>query len=108
MAPPHSSKISNPDSWWQNAYPNNDKIHVQYEVEYTNGKVTDKVKPGDRIRIKNQRGVFIFRCLAHNIEQDFTWIDCFEYKDRRFRAFPIEMFRGPVKAKKSRRKKPND
>ena len=88
--------------WWENAYPFNDDIHVQYELEF--GK--DVIKPGNKIRIKNDRSVYMFRCLAHNIKLDTTWIDCIS-TDGGWRSFPVEKLKCLVKPKRSRAKKPN-
>lgn len=88
--------------WWENAYTFNDDIHVQYELEF--GK--DLIKPGSRIKIKNQRGVFIFRCMAHNTKLDSTWIDCLG-PNHQWHSFPIDKLKNLVKPKRSRRKKAN-
>lgn len=82
-------------------YSNNDNIHVYYEVEY----LKDIIKPGDKIRIKNVRGTFIFLWMAHNSEKDVTWIDCRNPVTGEYRSFYIEKLKGLVRAKKSRRKK---
>lgn len=89
--------------WWQNAYPANDDIHVQYELEF--GK--DLIKPGTKIRIKNDRNVYLFRCLAHNSRLDVTWIDCISADGAGWRSFSIDKLKCVVKPKRSRRKKAN-
>lgn len=88
--------------WWEGAYPFNEDIHVQYELEF--GK--DTIKPGNPVRIKFQRGVFNFRCLAHNIKLDSTWIDCIG-PDGQWHSFRVDQLKGLVKPKRSRRKKAN-
>jgi hypothetical protein len=88
--------------WWENAYPLNESIHVQYELEF--GK--DIIKPGNKIRIKNDRNIYQFRCLAHNISLDKTWIDCIS-ADGGWRSFPVSKLKCLVKPKRSRRKKAN-
>ncbi len=88
--------------WWENAYVFNDDIHVQYELEFKK----DIIKPGNPIKIKNTRGVFKFRCIAHNIKLDVTWIDCMD-ENGQFRSFYIDQLKMLVKPKRSRRKKPN-
>jgi hypothetical protein len=65
---------------------------------------TDVIKPGDKIKIRNRRGTFTFRSVAHNSNIDSTWVDCFEDSTQQFRAFPIDMIKGVVRPKKSRRK----
>lgn len=88
--------------WWENAYSLNNDIHVQYELQFKK----DLVKPGNPIKIENERGVFKFRCIAHNIKLDVTWIDCMD-SEGQFRSFPIDQFKLLVKPKRSRAKKPN-
>lgn len=80
-----------------------DHIHVYYELEF--GK--DMIKPGDKIKIKNIRGEFMFQKWVHNSKIDKTWIDCMDVKTGEFRSFVIHELRCLVKPKKSRRKKPN-
>lgn len=94
--------ISTGRAWWENAYPANEDIHVQYELAFNK----DIIKPGNKIRIKNDRNIYQFRCLAHNIKLDSTWIDCIS-ADGGWRSFPIEKLKCLVKPKKSRRKKAN-
>jgi hypothetical protein len=102
MAPKHRYEPTSSDAWYKNAYRNSEKVIPQFE--FTCGK--DVVKPGQLIRIKGIQGTFRFRCLATNIEQDVTWIDCIENKTGHFRAFYMDQFKGIVKPKKSRRRKP--
>lgn len=82
-------------------YWHNENIHVFYELEF--GK--DVIKPGDPIKIKNTRGKFKFLKLVHNSEKDITWIDCMDIKDGQFRSFYIDMLKGVIRPKRSRRKK---
>lgn len=102
MAPPKKAPDGDKDQWWRNAYPGREDIFVSYEMEF--GK--DVVRPGTPIKIKYQRGVFRFRCLAHNIKLDSTWIDCIHVGDGSWHSFRVEQIRGVVKPKRSRRKKP--
>lgn len=82
-------------------YGHNPNISVFYELEW--GK--DVIKPGDPIKIKNERGTFKFIQWVHNSEKDVTWIDCLDTKQGRFRAFYMERLKGVVRPKRSRRKK---
>lgn len=100
--PPRKVTPKGKSEWWENAYTFNDDIHVQYELEFKK----DIIKPGNRIKIKNQRGVFLFRCVAHNVRLDKTWIDCIG-PDSQWHSFPIEKLKTLVKPKRSRAKKPN-
>lgn len=99
MAPPHK-KTASVNKWFDKAWLANDDISVQYEMEFG----ADKIRPGTPIKFKNVRGVFKFRCLAHNIQKDVTWIDCVD-KEGAWRAFYVDRLKGPVKQKRSRRKK---
>lgn len=85
-------------------YATNDSIYVKYELEYKG----DVIKPGTKIKIKGLQGTFIFKCLAHNISLDSTWIDCWDDNTRGLRAFHVDRLKGVVKAKRSRRHKPNE
>lgn len=104
MPPPtKTSKVTVP--WWlkQDAYGLNDDICVQYELQF--GK--DLIKPGDKIKIKNMRSIYRFRCLANNVVLGTEWIDCMDINDGAFYSFRIEKIKGVVKAKRSRAKKAN-
>lgn len=88
--------------WWDSAYVFNEDIHVQYELAFGN----DIIKPGNPIKIKNQRGVYKFRCLAHNIKLDETWFDCLSPEGAMY-SFRIDKLKCLVKPKRSRRRKAN-
>lgn len=102
MAPPYKSKVANPNAWWEDAYGGIHNITVQWELKFED----DLIRPGNLIKIKNQRGNFKFRCVAHNIVMDITWIDCLD-SGGAYRSFPIHNLKGIIKPKKSRRRKPN-
>lgn len=102
MAPTYKASNGSKTGWWEDAYKDVENIHVQYEL--THGK--DIIKPGTLIKIKHERPQFKFRCLVHNTKTNTTWIECVEVNGA-FRAFRIEKLKGVVKAKKSRRRKPN-
>lgn len=80
-----------------------DHVHVYYELSFGN----DVIKPGDKIKIKNTRGDFIFIKWVHNSQKDVTWIDCRDSKTQEDRSFYIENLKAVVRPKKSRRKKTN-
>lgn len=69
--------------------------------EYHHGK--DTILPGMQIKIKGERGVFIFQRVVHHTEKDVTWIDC--YNTGGYRAFYIDRLKGLVKVRKKRVKK---
>lgn len=101
MAPRHKP-AKNPDGWWQEAYSSVDEIHVSYELKFGQ----DIIRPGQPIKLKHDRATYKFRCLAHNIKLDVTWFDCVDSKEGGFYSFPLEKLKGPIKPKKSRRRKP--
>lgn len=101
MAPPFSKKPNNPDSWWQLAYHEREDIVVQFELEF--GK--DTIKTGTVLKMKNMRGTYKFRCLAHNVKTDATWLDCIDMRTGEWRSFRVTKIRSVVKPKRSRRKK---
>lgn len=82
------------------AYSNTD-IVVYDELEF--GK--DVIRQGDKIKIKNARGYFIFLKWAHNTHLDVTWVDCMNPDTGEFRSFYIDNIKGVYRAKKSIRKK---
>ena len=89
-------KSVSPEPFWYH-----DHVHVFYELEF--GK--DVIKPGDKIKIKNTRGVFTFIKWVHNSKKDVTWIDCMDSRTMEERSFYIQNLKGIVRPKRSRRKK---
>lgn len=65
------------------------------------------LKPGDKVLLKGDtRTQWKFRCLAHNIVKDSTWVDLIS--DMGFRAVRIDQIKLiKVVKKRSRRHKPN-
>lgn len=82
-------------------YAHNDQIFVSYEFPF--GR--DVMKPGDIIKIKNQRGKFKFLKVAHNASKDVTWVDVMKVEDGQFYSFYIDRIKLIIRPKKSRRKK---
>lgn len=76
-----------------------EKFVVVEEIQY--GRYT--IRPGDLIKIKNQRGNFKFIRVVDNTEINKSWIDCFD-RDGKFRAFHVDDLKGPA-IKRSRKKK---
>jgi hypothetical protein len=103
VAPKFSTSPS-VDQWWKKAYDNVEHIHAQYSLEW-NGET---ISPGTKIKFKNLRGTFKFRCLANNVETGSTWIDCVDCDSGEWRSFRVEKLKGIVKPKKSRRRKKNE
>lgn len=82
-------------------YAVNPEIFVTYELPFN----TQIIKPGDKIRFRNMRGIFIFVRLAHNVRLDSTWIDCIDSKTRGTRSFHVGKLKSVVRPKRSYRKK---
>ena len=60
---------------------------------------------GTKVRFKNRRGVFKFVSMYHNSEKNVQWVQCFEEKSGRMRAFYVGELKSVVKPKRSRAKK---
>lgn len=77
--------------------------HIKVYPEFVAGKFT--ITPGQKIKIKNQRGVFYFRQMVHNEELNVKWLDCMDVLTGEFRSFYVDLFKGPHVEKKPRKKK---
>lgn len=64
----------------------------------------EMISPGQKVKIKNKRGLYTFRGWVHNTRKDVQWLDLMEDKTGQFRQFYIEQLRGVVKPKRSRKK----
>ena len=84
-------------------YGYNEHIVCYTELEF--GKVV--IHPGMEIKIKNQRGTFVFHKWVHNSELDVTWIDCLDKNTGEFRSFYMDRLKRVNLPKKSRGKKVN-
>lgn len=62
------------------------------------------IVPGMKFKIKNSRGVFIFRNVAHNTKLDISWVDAMDDYTGEFRSFYLDRIKSVVK-KPSRAKK---
>lgn len=82
-------------------YGHNPNITCYYE--YVHGK--DTIRPGDKIKIKNLRGAFIFHKWAVNSDLDARWIDCIDSNTGEFRAFHLDKLKGLHRTPKKRIKK---
>ena len=79
----------------------NPHVLVSYELPF--GR--DTLKPGDIVRIKNDRGRYRFTRVATNTEKAVTWIDCHDIASGTFRSFYVESIKCIERPKRSRRKK---
>jgi hypothetical protein len=90
----------------------NPDIVVSYEMQL-NGQT---LKTGDPVKIKHDHNLYRFRCLAHNVKLDTTWVDLVVVNDRNsarqltggFRSVRPEQLK-TIAVKRSRRgKKDNE
>lgn len=77
------------------------EIVVYYELPFA----SDIIKPGDKIKIKNTRGMFIFNRLVHNISLNVQWVDCLDPKTGMYRSFYTNKINSVVRPKRSRKKR---
>ncbi|AXH67278.1 hypothetical protein SEA_WOFFORD_96 [Streptomyces phage Wofford] len=92
----------NPDSWWQSgAYGGTPHIVPAFEFEFEG----ETIYPKALIKFKNTRGTFKFRCVATNIHTGKTWIDCINADTGEWKSFYVEKLKGPVKPRKTRRRR---
>lgn len=84
--------------WWERAYEGMPDVTVTYSM--THGK--DTIMPGTRIKVKGQRGEFLFRCAASKGES--VWFDCLG-PEKQWHSFRPDKLKGMVKPRKFRRRK---
>lgn len=97
---PRGKKADNPNSWWDSAYSKIDHIETDFNYQFGN----DVLVPGMRIRIKHKRGVFKFRCVAHNTKTGTSWVDVIE-EHASFRSFRLSEIKEVVKPRRTRKKR---
>lgn len=87
----------------ERAYSNPD-ISVVYELQLGE----DLLKSGDKVLLKgDNRTQYTFRCIAHNIKLDSTWVDL--CGPTGFRSVRVEMLKAiRIVKKRSRRAKVNE
>lgn len=81
-------------------YNTNPHVKVFYELPFGH----DTITPPDRIRIKNERGLFQVYQFAYHNQTAVTWVDCMSTANGEFRSFYVEKIKA-VERKKSIRKK---
>lgn len=79
----------------------NPHIKMMYELPFGN----DLIKPGDKVRIKNQRSTFEVYQFAYHSESAVTWVDCRNTATGSYHSFYVHKIRNVVRPKKSIRKK---
>ena len=99
MAP--KNKIITKNEQWFQAYYDTTKYKVEYELEFGG----DTIKPGDKIKVKHQRGDYKFRCVVHCPETNITWFDCIEILSGSWHSFYLDKLKGAVKPRRIYRKR---
>ncbi len=97
---PRVKQVDNPNAWWEGAYSASPHIEVEYEIDF-NG---DQIVPLTKIKIKNKRGEFKFRCRATNTQTGRVWIDCLDATSGEWRSFYADQIRNVVKPKRRRKR----
>lgn len=72
-----------------------------YELPFEN----DVIKPGDKIKIRNVRGTFVFLKMAHNLRLNIQWVDCRNIVTGEYKSFYVYDIKRVLRPKKSRMKK---
>jgi len=78
-------------------------LNPNWEIseEYKHGK--DVIVPGDKIKIKFERGEYKFIRSVYHTQKKVEWIDCVSTEG--YRSFYVDQLKGKVKPKKFRKKK---
>lgn len=97
---PRAKQAENPNGWWEGAYKNHPFISASFEYQFGN----DTLVPGTKIKIKNKRGEFKFRCMATNDVTGVSWIDCIEIGSA-YRSFYPNQIRNVIKPRRAVRKR---
>lgn len=85
-------------------YTDRDDIAVLFELKFG----SETIRSGTLIKISKMRGTFKFRCLAHNIKTDYSWIDCMDCSTGEWKSFRVDRIESIVQAKRSRRNLTNN
>ena len=96
MAPRHY-KTTSSDAWWKAAY---FQPHIEVKYEYLMDD--DTLLPNDKIKLKNQSGVYLFGHYAYNANTDTSWVTAMEVKTGASHSFRPEKIKGKVKVRKKR------
>lgn len=94
------SKMKNPDSWWSKAYLGIPHIIPTYEFEFEGKEYTPSDKK--KLKFKNTRGEFYFRCIANNVVTGASWFDVVNADTGEWRSFRIEKFKCVVMPRRRR------
>jgi hypothetical protein len=85
----------------QNTTPINLNPNWLVSEEYNHGR--DLIIPGDRVKIKFERGDYKFIRHVFHTQKEVEWIDCVGAEG--YRSFYVDVIKGKVKPKKFRRKR---
>lgn len=78
-------------------------LNPSWDITYYYQHGKDIIEPGDKIKIKFQRGTFNFLRHVYHTEKQVAWIDCTGVEG--YRSFYVSELKGKVKPKRIRRKK---
>jgi hypothetical protein len=78
-------------------------VNPNWEIMYEYKHGRDVIVPGTRIKIKKEKGEFVFQRVVHHKEKDVMWIDC--YSKTGYRAFYVDRLKCIVKPKRKYVKK---
>lgn len=71
--------------------------------------VEQTIEPGDKFRVKNEMGWFVFKSLVTNLDNNAQWVDCIQLFGVKQEQGPMRSFRPERVTKKFRvikRRKP--
>jgi hypothetical protein len=72
-----------PDAWWRDAWKGSPLMNVKHEF-----KIGRRVlKPGDRFKVKGQRGQYLFRCFTTNTKTGKSWVEAVQDGNGPFVSF---------------------
>ena len=82
-------------------YGGNPNIVVKWELPF--GK--DLIVPGDKIRFKNDRDIYIFQRVCSHLKTENVWIDCLSEKNKSYNSLSIDKLKSVIRPKRSYKKK---
>ena len=82
-------------------YGGNPNIIINYELPF--GK--DIIKPGDKIKFKNDRDTYIFQRACSHLVTGNDWIDCLSINKKSFQSMRMEKLKRVIRPKRSRAKR---
>lgn len=80
------------------SYSRDHYVNPNWEITYEYKHGRDIITPGMKIKIKKEKGEFIFQRVVYHKEKDVMWIDC--YSRTGYRAFYVDRLKSVVKPKR--------